>query len=63
MDGETKLKDLNDAHKKSTEDMKAKHKQEIDELKQAMKLLESQVHIHFHALSCCMLLTSLITWY
>ena len=47
MEGETKLKDLNDAHKKSTEEMKAKHKQEIDELKQAMKALEAQVRMHF----------------
>ena len=46
MEGETKLKDLTDAHKKATEEMKAKHKQEIDELKQAMKLLESQVVTH-----------------
>ena len=49
IEGESKLKDLNDAHKKSTEEMKAKHKQEIDELKQAMKALESQV--------CCITIT------
>ena len=58
MEGESKLKDLNDAHKKSTEEMKAKHKQEIDELKQAMKALESQVTSLYHALLVVSLVSS-----